>query len=188
MTIAPRLVESASRLAAACRERGALVLVDTTGLIGGELGVGLKLAKIRAVAAAHVVAIQREEECEPILSRLDGVAIHRLTPSPLARTRTPEARSRARQDKLAAYFAAAGDAEHILETDKVALFRLNQPASLVHQELSPGTVLGLCHHDETLGLGLATEADKRSITLRTPLKSLKGVNRALFGDIVLGKE
>ena len=183
-----RLVETTARFVAACRERTPLVLVDTTGLITGELGSGLKVAKIRAVAPAYIIAIQREDECEPILAHFGGSTSprhHRLAPSPLAQKRSPEARARARQEKLGAYFAAAGEREHLLTTERVELFRLGQPANLVHQELSPGTVLGLNHGEETHALGVVIEADKRSITLRTPLPDLKGINRVVFGDIVL---
>ncbi|HEY6839390.1 MAG TPA: Clp1/GlmU family protein, partial [Geobacteraceae bacterium] len=172
---------------AACREKTPLVVVDTTGLIAGELGTGLKIAKIRAVAPSCIIAIQREEECEPILAHFGGSVPHhhRLAPSPLAQKRSPEVRARTRREKLAAYFAAAGEREHLLATERVELFRLAQPANLVHQDLLPGTVLGLNHGEETRALGVVIEADKRSITLRTPLPDLKGINRVVFGDIVL---
>ena len=178
------LVKTTGRFVAAGMRDTPTVLVDTTGLIKGEFGVGLKLAKWRAVRPDHVIAIQREEECETILSLLDNVAIHRLTPSPMVQPRSPETRSQTRQRKLADFFEGA-DLEYLVPIKKLELLRYGQPASLVHEELPAGTVLGLNHDEETLGLAVAVETDKRSITLRTGLVSLKGVNRLIFGDVVL---
>ena len=183
-----RLVNTTRRFVEASLQQAPFVLVDTTGLIRGEFGMGLKLAKCRELRPTHVIAIQREDECESILSKLDNVAIHRLAPSPLIQARSPEVRTRARQDKLAAFFTTAADVEHLVSINKIELLRFGQPANLSHEELQPGTVFGLNHGDDTLGLGLAIEADKRSITLRTSLKSLKGVNRLLFGDVILSQQ
>lgn len=179
-----RLVNTTRGFVEASLHEAPFVLVDTTGLVRGEFGVGLKLAKCRVVRPGHVVAIQREEECEPILARLDNVAIHRLLPSPFTQARTSETRLQARQEKLDAFFKTA-EFEFLVPVRKVELLRFGQPASLVHEELQTGTVLGLNHDEATVGLGVAVEADKRSITLRTTLKSLKGINRLMFGDIVL---
>jgi hypothetical protein len=62
---------------------------------------------------------------------------------------------------------------------------MGRQVSLRHVIPEPGTVIGLNHGEETLGLGLVTEADREGITFRTPLGSLAGVRRVVFGDIVL---
>ena len=182
--IVHRLLETTGQLTELARSRAAIVLIDTTGLVAGELGRGLKLAKIRTTLPDQIIALQRREECEPILGQFDEVVIHRLHPHPEARTRSQESRSRTRRERLATYFAEAGT-EMLLHGDEVELYRLGERVSLRHELLVPGTVIGLNHGDETMGLGLVTEADREGITFRSPLGSLTGVKRVVFGDIVL---
>jgi polynucleotide 5'-hydroxyl-kinase GRC3/NOL9 len=182
--LVPRLLETTGRLTELARSRAEVVLIDTTGLVDGELGRGLKLAKIRTTLPDQIIALQRGGECEPILGQLDEVVIHRLHPHPEARTRSRESRSRTRRERLAAYFAAAG-AEMLLHGDEFELYRQGERVSLRHELLAGGTVIGLNHGDETLGLGLVTEADREGITFRSPLGSLAGVKRVVFGDMVL---
>jgi polynucleotide 5'-hydroxyl-kinase GRC3/NOL9 len=182
--IVPRLLEAAGRLTELARREAEVVLIDTTGLVEGELGRGLKLAKIRVTLPDQIIALQRREECEPILGQLDEVVVHRLHPHPEARSRSQESRSRRRRERLAAYFADAGE-EMLLHGEGIELYRLGERASLRHEILSAGTVIGLNHGEETLGLGLVTEADRDGITFRTPLASLSGVKRLVFGDITL---
>ncbi len=62
------LVVGATRLADQARASGAdLILVDTTGLIGGTLGQVLKFHKVEALRPDVVVGFQRGGELEPIL-------------------------------------------------------------------------------------------------------------------------
>ncbi|MCM2358635.1 MAG: hypothetical protein NDI77_10845 [Geobacteraceae bacterium] len=176
------LAEAAGRLAGEARRESGLVLIDSTGLVAGELGIGLKLAKIRATGADRVVAVQRGEECEPILERLAQVAIHRLSPSPLARVRSPESRAGRRSERLAAYFAAAS-AEFIIRTGEAEFFRLGRDVSLRNTPLEQGSVIGLNRGHETVALGVVTETGGDAVTFRAPLRSLKGINRVVLGDI-----
>jgi polynucleotide 5'-hydroxyl-kinase GRC3/NOL9 len=63
----PQVVGTA-KLAAQARESGAdLILVDTTGLIGGTLGQVLKFHKLEVLRPDVVVGFQRGGELEPIL-------------------------------------------------------------------------------------------------------------------------
>jgi len=62
------LIVGSSKLAEEARRSGAeIILVDTTGLIGGTLGQILKFHKIEALRPDWVVGFQRGEELEPIL-------------------------------------------------------------------------------------------------------------------------
>jgi polynucleotide 5'-hydroxyl-kinase GRC3/NOL9 len=85
------------------------VVVDTSGLIGGELGRRLKQAKIDALAPDLIVALQRRGECEPILQPYDRSPsrVLRLPAVVAARRRTADERRRHREHALAAHFAAA---------------------------------------------------------------------------------
>ncbi len=59
----------AAVMTAAARAAGAeTVVVDTTGLIAGSAGRGLKSAKVRLTGADVVIALQRDEEAEHLLA------------------------------------------------------------------------------------------------------------------------
>ena len=86
------------------------VLVDTSGLVHGEVGRTLKQAKIDLVGPDLVLCLQRDGECEPILRPYAGdrpPAVLRLSAAPAARRRSAEERRRHRERSLAAYFAGA---------------------------------------------------------------------------------
>lgn len=182
-----RMIETTGRLAELARREAGVVLIDTTGLIAGPLGIGLKLGKIRSVRPGMVVAVQRGEECESILSRLQesGIGIHRLPPSPLARVRSQERRARLRSAKLAGYFNRPGVGEFLLPVRGVDIFRFDRAVSPGQPGLREGTVIGLNHGVDTLALGVVEEADGEAITFRAPLASLRGIDRVVFGDMTL---
>jgi polynucleotide 5'-hydroxyl-kinase GRC3/NOL9 len=98
------------------------VIVDTSGLVRGELGRRLKQAKIDAVGPDTVVALQRDGECEPILRAYARVArprIARLPAAPVPRRRTADERRRHRERVLAAHFSGARKV--VLDLTRVAL-------------------------------------------------------------------
>lgn len=90
-------------------ERFARVLVDTSGLVAGDLGRRLKQAKIELLAPDLVVCLQRADECEHILHayRSAPPRVLRLPPLPGARRRSPETRRRRRDQRLAAWLHGA---------------------------------------------------------------------------------
>src|SRR4029077_20478609 len=85
------------------------VLVDTSGLVEGDLGRALKRLKIDRVAPNHLIALQRERECEALLesyARPQGPAILGLLAA-APRRRSPAVRRRVRETALAAHLAGA---------------------------------------------------------------------------------
>ena len=86
------------------------VLVDTCGLVHGEVGRALKQAKIDLVGPDLVLCLQRDGECEPILRPYAGdrsPAVVRLDAALAAQRRSAEERRRHRERSLAAHFAGA---------------------------------------------------------------------------------
>jgi polynucleotide 5'-hydroxyl-kinase GRC3/NOL9 len=86
------------------------IVVDTSGLVAGEMGRALKQAKIELLDPDLVVCLQRTDECEPILRPYrppSRPAVVRLPVHEAVRRRSAEERRRFREDRLRAFFAAA---------------------------------------------------------------------------------
>ena len=102
------IVVGATKLADQARASGVdLVLVDTTGFIGGTVGQMLKLHKLEMLRPDIVVGFQRGGELEPILGavrRSLPVAVESLPVPEGVRPRSFDERIAARQDRLKAIF------------------------------------------------------------------------------------
>lgn len=86
------------------------VVVDTSGLVAGELGRVLKQAKIDLLDPDLLVCLERGRECGHIVRpylQAGRPAVLRLPVVPAARRRTWEERRRHRESRLRAYFAPA---------------------------------------------------------------------------------
>ncbi len=86
------------------------VLVDTSGLVQGELGRTLKQHKIDLVDPDLLCCLQHGDECEPILKPYAPgrrPEILRLAPRPAGRKRSQEERRQHRDRTLQAYFHGA---------------------------------------------------------------------------------
>jgi len=188
---------------AAIRARAAFVLVDTTGLIDQGPGFQLKLRKIELLGPGHLVALQRGNELEPLLSVVagrPGLRIHRLEVSPSARARTPAERARYRADRFAAYFVKSHTL--VLETERLMILTppggrllvktggaspLLQP-SMLHGKDLVDLLVGL--HDsanEALGLGVIEQIseDCRHIYVRTLLAQTSAIRILQLGSTYL---
>jgi polynucleotide 5'-hydroxyl-kinase GRC3/NOL9 len=111
------------------------VLVDTSGLIQGELGRALKQHKIDLVDPDLLVALERGGECEHILrpySLGSRPEVLRLPPGPEGRKRSQEERRQHRERTLQAYFH--GSRTLHLDLTRVVL---GQPLLYVGQPVTP---------------------------------------------------
>lgn len=96
-----KLVDRAVRLQAE------IVLVDTTGLVHGPAGRALKFQKIDLLSPRHLLALQRTDELEALLSpheKRTGLKIHRLPIAEEATNKSREARRAHRERKFQEYF------------------------------------------------------------------------------------
>jgi hypothetical protein len=48
-------------------------------------------------------------------------------------------------------------------------------------------LVGLNHNDDTNALGILLELGHNSITLKSPINSIRGINRIILGDINIYK-
>lgn len=88
-------------------EQGAdLIIIDTTGLVSGEVGRILKRYKIELIHPDHLLALQRTDELEPILQSFTpgSISIHRLPLSSGTRNKSLNERRALRDKKIQSYF------------------------------------------------------------------------------------
>lgn len=183
-----QLIAGTRMLTDAAKKAADRIIIDTTGLVTGQIGVGLKISKIRALKPERVIALQRDDECEPILSRLRGITVERLAPSPQVRRRSQETRARYRHEKLAGWFLSQRLREYVIPTASADIFRFGRPISPSDTDLRIGTVIGLNRGFHTVTLGVVTETNSRSITFQAPLFSLRGINRIVYGELAFEPE
>lgn len=179
--VIPFLVAETRRLTRLAAQRASVVVVDTTGLVTGNLGLYLKREKIRALNPSLVVAMERHDELSPLLAHLGETPFVILNPSPEVRRRSTEARIRFRQAKLAAYFA--DDGPHFLPLHGIELRRFGRPADRTGLAVPAGTVIGLNHGPDTRALGVVSEWDEDSVLCVAPPFSPHGINRIVTGEL-----
>jgi polynucleotide 5'-hydroxyl-kinase GRC3/NOL9 len=177
------LIKETRRFVARGRTTSQVTLIDTTGLVDDELGRALKVAKIKAVRPDRIIAVERGGELEHVIQNVGDIDVVRLKPAPMARTRRRQSRIRYREAKLAAYFRGAG--EILLSNHALEFFFYGRSISHDDVRLRPGAVVGLNKYLDSDGLGIVTEKDHDSMTLRTPLRSLKGIRRIMLGSITM---
>ena len=176
--------ESTARLVRRAQAIGCTrVLIDTSGLVAGAFGHALKRRKIDAVRPDVLIALQRADECEPILhggAGAQGPAIVRL-PAPVTTRRSPAVRSQARRHALEEHLAGA--VAVTLDLTRVAARAAPAARGLVLTE-AEGVLVGLDGRDEgTLGLGWvrAVDAPRARLTVQT------AVAEARIAAVVIGR-
>jgi polynucleotide 5'-hydroxyl-kinase GRC3/NOL9 len=182
--VIPMMIDGTRKMVDVSRAGGAeAVVVDTTGLVSGEVGRGLKTGKVRAIRPDHIVAIQRGEELEPLLTLIKGPKVLRLKASKHARKRSRLARIAYREGKFSAYLKGARTAA-LKEREAEFLFR-GKPVEL--KEIEPGSLVGLNRDGETAAVGVFLGLRDGKALIKTPLRTLKGINRVLIGEIIAAK-
>jgi polynucleotide 5'-hydroxyl-kinase GRC3/NOL9 len=177
------VIDGSKRMVDFCREKSEIIIVDTTGLISGEIGRALKIGKIRAIKPEHIIAVRRNDELEHILNLIEGISIHRIRTSRLAKGRDSENRVHYRKKKFFDYFNIKEISEFLLNQNDVRFFYNSKPFNLREGDFKKGTIIGLNHNADTMGLGAVVEIIDDSVIFKSPIKSLKGINRVLFGDM-----
>lgn len=177
------MVEGSKKMVDLCRRRSEVIIVDTTGLISGEIGRALKIRKIRAIRPEYIVAIQRDDELEHIINHIEDVYIYRFKASRLAKFRDKEVRSYYRKKKFLDYFDERKISEFLLNYNDVKFLYNNKQIIIREGDFKKGTLIGLNHNDDTIGLGEIIEISDKEVFFKSPLKSLKGINRVIFSDV-----
>jgi len=183
--VIPLMVAMTGRMTRIGRRHAGIAVVDTTGLISGGLGKMLKMAKISAISPAHIVAIQREDELEHILSLVGDAMIHRLKVSSAAKKRSASSRRGYRTMRLEEYFGKRQLSEHVLDSSAMPFFYRGRPLQHGDREMTKGTIIGLNRNNDTIALGIIQSVAGRAVLFRSPLGSLKEINRVVCGDMMM---
>jgi polynucleotide 5'-hydroxyl-kinase GRC3/NOL9 len=147
------------------------VIVDTSGLVRGEMGRFLKQHKIDLVHPDLVLCLQRSGECEHILRPYDAgscPAIVRLECSGSSRRRSPEERRQHRERSLHGYFACARSVS--LDLERVIL---RQPALCGGQPLPQRQVDELASLLDDVILWAERRGHELVLVTPDPLKELQ---------------
>lgn len=181
----PLIINGTKRMSDICREKSDITLIDTSGLISGEVGKVLKIGKIKAINPEYVIAVQRRDELEHILKLIATLNIYRIRTSKAAKLRSIATRTLYRKKKFSDYFSEAQIAEFLLHTNETKLFYKGKLFSPKGGEFKRWTLIGLNHDEDTIALGIVVEITDASITFKSPIKSIRKINRVVFGDITI---
>jgi polynucleotide 5'-hydroxyl-kinase GRC3/NOL9 len=134
-----------------------IAIVDTTGYVTGEDAIELKHQKIDLLDPRHIVALQREDEIEPILwahRYREKVVIHRLYSTVGAHTRSQDERRNYRWNRFQTCFDRVR--LHRLDLRKVSLSGTHRVRIQEgHKDTLAGLLIGLNGPDNflvTLGI------------------------------------
>jgi polynucleotide 5'-hydroxyl-kinase GRC3/NOL9 len=180
----PLIIDGTRRMADRCRRKSDVTLIDTSGLVAGEIGKTLKTRKIKAVNPDRIIALQRADELEHILGAIEDVLVERINVSPLARVRRRGERIRYRQEKLRHYFDETRLNEFLLERKAVRFFDGVRELG-PREELGRGSIIGLNHGEDTVALGIVEEMSGDKIIFNATVKGLKKINKVVCGDMAL---
>ncbi len=180
------LVVGASRLIRMAQEAGAeVVIYDTTGLVNPAIGGNyLKISKIDLLKPSLVVAIQRGDELDGLLTplrRSQRTELIELKSPSTARRRNIMERQRQRAARYRSYFEKG---------DSLTL-RWSSFAIFPEPRFEPGRLVALEDiHGFVLGLGIVHSVHRSTgeITLTTPLRSVNDVDVIRIGDMRIDPE
>ncbi|MBN1675636.1 MAG: hypothetical protein JXR37_31630 [Kiritimatiellae bacterium] len=161
----PLLVGTA-RLVGRARELGAAhVVVDTTGLVRGDVGRILKQAKLDLIRPRHVVLIDPDADLDETVAPAaadPATRVHRMASAPERRRRAETSRSENRARLFDTYFRFSRECR--LAADSL-FFTMGR-----REALRPNLLVGLADRaNRTLALARVLRAAGGELVLHTPL-------------------
>ncbi len=188
------VLEGTARLVIRARARAAqVIVVDTTGWVSGPAAINAKVTKIRRLSPQHVIAIQRADEVEPILTRIPGsITVHRFRSSRRARSRSAAERRLFREQRFRRYFAHARvlhvDLMRVTGERTVWYAGRRIPPARILAEVPAGELhhllVGLAGRDgwmRALGTVASVHPAANRVDVLAPLRSLAGVRTLQWG-------
>jgi polynucleotide 5'-hydroxyl-kinase GRC3/NOL9 len=161
-----------------------VTLIDTTGFVSGEAGRELKRRKIDLVSPRFILALQKDDEIEPILRQYEENSLCKICRLPLSqqvRAKSMEERRTNRANKFRDYFRDSVIQELAMEEVHIEGEVLDPNGALLPLDWSlkiKGLLIGLKDEkDDTLALGMVRGylEKKKKIAVLTPLREIQGV-------------
>ena len=171
-----------------------VILLDTTGFVLGEAGRELKRRKIDLVSPRFILALQKDDELEPILEPYQENPLYKTFRLPLSeqvRAKSMEERRIYRTNKFRDYFKYSAVQELAMEGVPIegeVLDPEGAPLPLDWALKMNGLLIGLKdENDETLALGLIKTffEEKKAIRLSTPLQEIQRVKTIQLSSLRL---
>jgi polynucleotide 5'-hydroxyl-kinase GRC3/NOL9 len=171
-----------------------LILVDTTGFVSGEGGRELKRKKIDLVCPRFILALQKDDELEPILEPYQESPLYKIYRLPLSeqvRPKSMEERRTYRTNKFRDYFKYSSIQELAIEGVQIegeVLDPDGAPLPLDWALRMNSLLIGLKDgNDETLALGLTKHyfEEKKVLRLSTPLQEIQSVKTIQLSSLRL---
>ena len=161
-----------------------VILVDTTGFVLGEAGKELKRRKIDLISPRFILALQKDDELEPILEQYKENPLYKIYRLPLSeqvRPKSMEERRLNRTNKFRDYFKYSVIQELAMEGVQIEGEVLDPSGALLPLDWAlriNGLLIGLKdENDDTLALGLIRNYSEEKKMLRgfTPLQEIQKV-------------
>jgi polynucleotide 5'-hydroxyl-kinase GRC3/NOL9 len=171
-----------------------VILVDTTGFVLGEAGRELKTRKIDLISPRFILALQKDDELEPILEPYKEnplYKIHRLPLSKQVRSKSMEERRTHRTNKFRNYFKYSVIQELATEGVQIegkVLDPDGAPLPLDWALKVNSLLIGLKdENDDTLALGLIRNYsdEKKMLRVFTPLQEIQRVKTIQLSSLRL---
>jgi polynucleotide 5'-hydroxyl-kinase GRC3/NOL9 len=171
-----------------------VILLDTTGFVLGEAGKELKRRKIDLVHPRFILALEKDEELEPILEQYKENAFYKIRHLPLSeqvRAKSVEERRMNRINKFQDYFKYSTVQELAIEGVQIegeVLDPDGAPLPLDWALKMNSLLIGLKDEmDETLALGLTKNyfEEKKMLRLSTPLQEIQRVKTIQLSSLRL---
>lgn len=178
-SLVPTLV-GAKRMTEGALLRAEKAVIDTTGLVSGEIGLVLKQYKIELICPDIVIALERYGELGEIIDGFrssDRPAIFRLKPPEAAQTKTGPQRAAYREQRFRGYFAGSRLIE--VSLTEVGLRYTGGRGPLAGRLVS---FRDPSQKDLALGIIEGKDEDRERLIIRTPLKE-----GSRYATIVVGR-
>jgi len=162
------------------------VVMDTTGMVRGGAGKALKISKIDLIRPQLILALQREDELEPILISFRGMRLPRIHRIPVPFgiiQKTYSDRSLYRERRFRDYFKNAKRIS--LSLDKIGLTNTKSEACPPNQLISLRDKEG---RDIALGIVEEINLEKGKMSVYTPLNETEKIRGMVLGNLRISLE
>jgi len=160
------------------------VIVNTDGLVEGDIAIKYKADLVKALKPDVIVALQTQNELAPLISNLETPAIL-VDPSFALKQRTPEKRKTLREMTYTRYLKRAK--LHCIPKSQVII----EPRNAVPKKQEPekGILLGLYGRGtKFLGIGVLREINELRKTLKIQASVPTKPHRIVIGKVVLNEK